>query len=71
MEIDSTITHREEMSRLTKLLFSQQTGLAVQAEPLPTPTTLTGEQVRPRRTLGSLKTTPMELRRAAPEAEPA
>jgi len=56
-------------TRLPKLLFSQQTVLAEQADPLPTPTTLMGEQVRPRRTLGSCSTTPIELRRAAPEAE--
>lgn len=50
----------------TKLLFWQQTGLALHSLPLPTPMTEIGEQVRPTNTEGSLRTTPSRPRR--PEA---
>lgn len=54
---------------LARLLFSQQTGLALQAEPLPTPTTSMGEQDRPTRPVRSLRTTPSRPKIALAESE--
>lgn len=54
---------------LTKELFSQQTGLALHAEPEPTPMAVMGEQLRPRRTSKSERTMPNSPRRAVPAAE--
>lgn len=43
---------------LTAALFEQQTGDALHALPLPTPTTLIGEQPRPRRASTGPRTMP-------------
>ena len=56
---------------LTKLLFSQQTALALHELPDPTPTTVMGEQSRPRATVVSCRTTPITERIAEPAAESA
>ena len=51
------------------LLFSQHTTLAEHALPLPTPTTVSGEQSSPMRRFVSCRTTPSKPRRAAPAGE--
>ena len=54
---------------LTTLLFWQQTALAEQLLPLPTPMTVMGEQSRPRRTSTPCTTTPSNPRRSEPAEE--
>ena len=49
--------------------LEQLTVVPEHSEPEPTPTTEMGLQVRPRRTLRSLRLMPRRLRRAAPAAE--
>lgn len=54
--------------RLPKLLFSQQTGLALHSLLPPTPTAVMGEQVRPTNAEGLLRTIPSRPRMSeAPE----
>ena len=50
-------------------MFSQQTVVLLQADPLPTPMTLIGEQSRPTRALTSSTTTPMDFRMPAAAGE--
>ncbi len=54
---------------LTTALFSQQTGLALHAEPLPIPTTEMGEQSIPRRISTPVTTIPSRSKRIFPVDE--
>ena len=53
----------------TTLLFSQHTGVAEQAFPLPTPMTLMGEQLRPRRPVTPSRTMPRRPSKRPPSTE--
>ena len=54
---------------LTTRPLEQETVVPLHSLPEPTPTTLMGLQVRPRRTFRSERLTPIALSRAAPAAE--
>ena len=49
--------------------LEQETVVPLHASPVPTPITVIGLQVKPKRTLRSLRSTPIALRIAAPAAE--